>query len=284
MLSFLRYTFRETTANLWRNRLMTIAAVLTVAVSLFLVGAALMLKQSAAQASAHWQQGTRVTIWMKPTASGAEITSVNDQLSSLPFVKSCTYYTQQQDYEEAKSLLPKSESSVLQVSDMPSSFRCIPTKPSNVFVVETSFTGQPGVLTVTAPEQQVREMEKVIRVAQYVFAGLAGILLISATVLILNTIRMAIFARRREVAVMKLVGATNWFIRIPFVSEGFVQGLIGSGFAVGLLIALHTWYPLHDQFKLSTTAFVGTASVVGLLGVSIGSIGSSLAIRRFLDV
>jgi cell division transport system permease protein len=110
---------------------------------------------------------------------------------------------------------------------MPSSFRCTPTTPNNVFVVETSFTGQPGVLTVTAPEQQVRQMEKVIRIAQWVFVGLAGILLISATVLILNTIRMAIFARRREVAVMKLVGATNWFIRIPFISEGFFQGLIG---------------------------------------------------------
>ena len=139
MLSFLRYTFRETTANLWRNRLMTIAAVLTVAVSLFLVGAALMLKQSAAQASAHWQQGTRVTIWMKPTASDAEVASVRDQLTSLPFVQSCDFFSQEQDYEEAKSLLPKSESSVLEVKDMPSSFRCIPTKPSNVFVVETNF-------------------------------------------------------------------------------------------------------------------------------------------------
>ena len=284
MLGFLRYTLRETTSNLWRNRLMTVAAVLTVTVSLFLVGAALMLKQSAAQASAHWQQGTRVTIWMQASASPAEIAVIQNQLKSLPYVKSCDYYTQAQDYAEAKSLLPNSEASVLRVSDVPSSFRCIPTSPANVFVVETNFTGQPGVYKVTAPEQQVREMQKVIRVAQFVFAGLAIILLVSATVLILNTIRMAIFARRREVAVMKLVGATNWFIRIPFVSEGFVQGLIGSGLATGLLVALHTWYPLHDQFRLSTTAFVGSAAVVVLLGVSIGSVGSSLAIRRFLDV
>jgi cell division transport system permease protein len=284
MLSFFRYTLRETGTNLWRNRLMTIAAILTVTVSLFLVGAALMLKQSASQASSHWQQGTRVTIWMKPTASQAEVGAVDSQLRTLPFVKSCTFYTQQQDYEEARKLLPQSEFSVLQPSDMPSSFRCTPTAPNNVFVVETSFTGQPGVLTVTAPEQQVRQMEKVIRIAQWVFVGLAGILLISATVLILNTIRMAIFARRREVAVMKLVGATNWFIRIPFISEGFFQGLIGSGLAVGFLAVFQTWYPLPVLFRLSTTAFIGSASVVAILGVSIGSIGSALAIRRFLDV
>jgi cell division transport system permease protein len=264
--------------------MMTIAAILTVAVSLFLVGAALMLKQSAAQASSHWQQGTRVTIWMQPTASQSEIDAVSSQLHGLPFVKDCNYLTQQQDYVEAKSLLPQSEYAVLSVSDVPSSFRCRPTVPSNVFVVENQFNGQPGVLTVTAPEQQVRQMEKVIRVAQYVFVGLAGVLLVSATVLILNTIRMAIFARRREVSVMKLVGATNWFIRIPFVTEGFFQGLFGSAIAIALLVALHAWYPLHAQFQLSTTAFAGTASVVGILGVGIGSVGSAIAIRRFLDV
>ena len=284
MLSFFRYTIRETGTNLWRNRLMTVAAILTVTVSLFLVGAALMLKQSASQASSHWQQGTRVTIWMQNTASEAEVNAVKTQLDTLPFVKSCSFFSQQQDYEEARNLLPQSEFSVLQPSDMPSSCRCIPTTPNNVFVVETTFTGQPGVFTVTAPEQQVRQMEKVIRIAQWVFVGLAGILLISATVLILNTIRMAIFARRREVAVMKLVGATNWFIRIPFVSEGFFQGLIGSSLAVGFLAALQAWYPLPAIFRLSTTAFIGSASVVAILGVTIGSVGSALAIRRFLDV
>jgi cell division transport system permease protein len=91
MLSFFRYTLRETGTNLWRNRLMTIAAILTVTVSLFLVGAALMLKQGASQASSHWQQGTRVTIWMKPTSSQAEINAVDSQLQTLPFVKSCTF-------------------------------------------------------------------------------------------------------------------------------------------------------------------------------------------------
>ena len=121
MLSFLRYTFRETTANLWRNRLMTIAAVLTVAVSLFLVGAALMLKQSAAQASAHWQQGTRVTIWMKPTASEAEVASVRDQLTSLPFVQSCDFFSQEQDYEEADRKSTRLNSSHIPLSRMPSS-------------------------------------------------------------------------------------------------------------------------------------------------------------------
>lgn len=284
MRVYFRYALKETMSNLWRNRMMTIAAVLTVAVSLSLVGAALLLKQSAAQASAQWQQGTRVTVWMQPTASTSEIATIKTQLANLPIVKSCEYFSQQQDYSEAVKLLPQSESSVLTVADMPSSFRCVPTVPANAFVVESTFSNQPGVYKVTAPEQQIREMNRAIRVLQIVFLALAGVLLLSATVLILNTIRMAIFSRRREVSVMKLVGATNWFIRIPYITEGFIQGLLGSLVAILAVTALHTWYPLHNEFQLDTNALLGTDAVVLIVGVAIGSVGSAIAIRRFLDV
>ena len=284
MRVYLRYAMKETLGNLWRNRMMTIAAVLTVAVSLSLVGSALLLKQSAAQASAQWQQGTRVTIWMEPAASQNEISSVQSQLADLPIVKSCAYYTQQQDFQEAIKLLPQSESSVLTASEVPSSFRCVPTVPSNAFVVQSTFSAQPGVYSVTAPEQQIREMNHAIRIIQIVFLALAGVLLLTATVLILNTIRMAIFSRRREVSVMKLVGATNWFIRIPYITEGFIQGLLGSVVAMLAVTALHTWYPLHNEFQLDTSALLGTNAVVLIVGVVIGSVGSAIAIRRFLDV
>jgi cell division transport system permease protein len=281
---YLRYAMKETVGNLWRNRMMTIAAVLTVAVSLSLVGSALLLKQSAAQASAQWQQGTRVTIWMQPAASQNEIASVQSQLADLPIVKSCVYFTQQQDFQEALKLLPQSESSVLTAAEVPSSFRCVPTVPSNAFVVQSTFSAQPGVYSVTAPEQQIREMNHAIRIIQIVFLALAGVLLLSATVLILNTIRMAIFSRRREVSVMKLVGATNWFIRIPYITEGFIQGLLGAVVAMLMVTALHTWYPLHNEFQLNTSALLGTNAVVLIVGVVIGSVGSAIAIRRFLDV
>jgi len=284
MRVYFRYAFKETFSNLWRNRMMTIAAILTVAVSLSLVGSALLLKQSAAQASAQWQQGTRVTVWMQPAASEGETTSIQGQLANLPIVKNCVFYTQQQDYQEAVQLLPRSESQVLTVADMPSSFRCVPVVPSDAFVVESTFSNEPGVYKVTAPEQQIRQMNKAIRVLQIVFLALAAVLLLSATVLILNTIRMAIFARRREVSVMKLVGATNWFIRIPYITEGFIQGLLGSLVAVGAVTALHVWYPLHNEFQLNSNALLGTNAVVLVVGILIGSVGSAIAIRRFLDV
>jgi cell division transport system permease protein len=119
---------------------------------------------------------------------------------------------------------------------------------------------------------------------QIVFLALAAVLLLSALVLILNTIRMAIFSRRREVSVMKLVGATNWFIRVPYITEGFVQGLLGSAVAVVVVSALKIWYPLHNEFALNSSALYGTVTVVLVVGVLIGSVGSAIAIRRFLDV
>jgi cell division transport system permease protein len=284
MRVYLRYAIKETLSNLWRNRMMTIAAVLTVAVSLSLVGAALLLKQSAAQASAQWQQGTRVIVWMQPTAPQSEIGNIQTELANLPIVKKCVFFTQLQDYNEAKKLLNPAETQTLTVAEMPTSFRCVPTVPANAFTVVTQFSNQPGVYRVTAPIQQIREMNHAIRVLQIVFLALAGVLLLSATVLILNTIRMAIFARRREVSVMKLVGATNWFIRIPFITEGFIQGLLGSAVAMLAVTALHIWYPLHNEFSLSTSSLWGTNAVVLIVGVVIGSVGSAIAIRRFLDV
>ncbi|HEV2426723.1 MAG TPA: permease-like cell division protein FtsX [Acidimicrobiales bacterium] len=284
MRVYLRYAVKETLTNLWRNRLMTIAAVLTVAVSLSLVGASLFLKQSAAQASAQWQLGTKVTVWMQPTASSTEISSVQSSLADSPLVKSCLFYTQAQDYAQARQILPPDEWHVLSVADMPSSFRCVPTIPADAFTVVSQYSGQPGIYQVTAPEQQIREMNHTIRVIQIICLVLALVLLLSAGVLILNTIRMAIFSRRREVSVMKLVGATNWFIRVPFITEGFIQGLLGSVVAILAVIALHTWYPLHQVFQLDNRDLWGTNAVVLIVGVVIGSVGSAIAIRRHLDV
>jgi cell division transport system permease protein len=284
MRVYFRYAFKETFGNLWRNRMMTIAAILTVAVSLSLVGAALLIKQSAAQASVEWQQGTRVTVWMQPTASTNEISSVATQLKGMPIVKQCVYKTQAQDLKQAQIILPLAESQELTLKTVPSSYECVPVVPTDTFVVESTFQHEPGIYAVTGPNQQIRSMDKVIRVLQIVFLALAAVLLLSAMVLILNTIRMAIFSRRREVSVMKLVGATNWFIRVPYITEGFMQGLLGSAVAIGVVSAMKVWYPLHNEFALNSSALYGTITVVLVVGVLIGSVGSAIAIRRFLDV
>jgi cell division transport system permease protein len=288
------YFAKETASNLWRNRLMTIAAILTVAVSLSLVGAALLLKQGAANAEIEWQRGTQVAVWMQPNATASQIKAVDQQLAAMPYVHSCVYRDQAYDYNEAKHLLTADEFQSLTPSAMPSSFRCTPTQPSDAQLVIQKFNGYPGVRDVTAPLQQIHTMEETITVLQWVFISIAVVLLLSAAMLILNTIRMAIFARRREVSVMKLVGATNSFIRIPFMSEGLLQGLIGSLGAAVIVYGLHALLnhlgnpdnpnAVLTQMRMSGWEVLGTDAVVVLVGILIGSVGSGIAIRRFLDV
>ncbi len=285
MRIFFRYAFRETATNLWRNILMTLAAVLTVAVSLSLVGAALMVKQTASQVSTIWQQQTRVTVWLNHDATKGEISSVRAQLAALPYVHgTCSYQTKRESYNQARLQLTPNLFAHLNVHGMVTAFICEPQIPTDTAIIRSTFINQPGIYDVTAPDKQIKAMEYVISIAQIVLAILAAVLFISAVVLILNTIRLAIFARRREVTVMKLVGATNWFIRIPYIAEGFIQGLLGALIAVGLLTALYALIPFSRQYHLSSQDLLGTNIVVLILGAAIGSLGSIFAIRRFLDV
>lgn len=274
---------------------MTIAAVLTVAVSLSLVGAALLLRQGAANASGEWERGTQVTVWMSPSANQQEIKAVSTELAQLNYVRQpCVYWNQARNYSEARKLISSDVLQATTVSQMPTSFWCTPVVLSDANQVIKTFSGTPGVLNVSAPISTIRAEENVISIIKWVFLGLAVVLIVSAAVLILNSIRMAIFARRREVSVMKLVGATNWFIRVPFMSEGMLQGLFGSALAA---VVVYVLYLILNHFAntsnngnvLSAMHMTGgdvilTNLVVIFAGVIVGTIGSAIAIRRFLDV
>ena len=290
------YVSREAATNLWRNRLMTAAAILTVAVSLALVGSALLLKQGASKATVRWQDGVQTIVFVKPNAPVPLTKSIGTQLSQSPYVKSCVFRSQSYDFNEARTIEPADEFAATTLSDYPSSYRCVLNDPSQATAVYQEFIGKPGVFDVKYPSQQIKTMQSVIRILQWVFLSVAVILLLSASVLILNTIRMAIFARRREVSVMKLVGATNWFIRLPFMAEGMIQGLLGAGVAVLVVLALYWGIGLNKggtaattnsiiaQMSLSGWEVFGTCLLVSVVGIGVGVVGSAFAVRRFLDV
>ncbi len=288
------YVVRETASNLWRNRLMTIAAVLTVAVSLSLVGAALLLRQGSANATGTLERGSKVTVWMVPNATKQQINAVGTELTQLNYVvQPCEYWNKARNYAEARHLLSSDVFQATNESEMPTSFWCTPIALSDAAQVVRTFSGVAGVSLVTEPEQTIKNEETFINISKWVCLGVAIILITSAAVLILNTIRMAIFARRREVSVMKLVGATNWFIRVPFMSEGLLQGLVGSLLAAavvwGVALLINSYGGgnndnLLTAMHMSTGEIVITNVVVVVVGMAIGSIGSAVAIRRFLDV
>jgi cell division transport system permease protein len=291
-----RYVSREAATNLWRNRLMTVAAILTVAVSLALVGSSLLLKQGASKATVQWQNGVTAIVWVKPAAGASQVTSIGTELHQSPFIKSCIPRSQAYDYNEARLIEPADEFQATGLADYPSSYRCVLKDPSQASQVYQQFIGRPGVFDVKYPGQQIKTMQSVIRILQWVFLSVAVVLLLSASVLILNTIRMAIFARRREVSVMKLVGATNWFIRLPFMAEGLIQGLLGAAVAVLVVLSLYWGIGLDAaktaqnqgniivQMSLGGWEVAGTCILVALVGIVVGVVGSAFAVRRFLDV
>ena len=289
------YVARETASNLWRNRLMTVAAILTVAVSLSLVGAALLLRQGSANATGTLERGTQVTVWMQPNASHQQIAAVGTELSQLNYVvQPCAYWDKQRNFAEARKLLPSDVFQATTQSEMPTSYWCTPVALTDAAQVVRAFSGTAGVLSVTEPQQTIHNEETVINVSKWVCVAIAIVLIVSAAVLILNTIRMAIFARRREVSVMKLVGATNWFIRVPFMSEGLLKGFVGSLLAAAVVYFVYLFINHEGSGRTTSNIFTAmhmtgsqvllTNVVVVLAGMAIGSIGSAIAIRRFLDV
>jgi cell division transport system permease protein len=289
------YVARETASNLWRNRLMTVAAILTVAVSLTLVGAALLLRQGAAHASGVWEQGTKVQIFMNPDANKQEIQAIQTEVNGLnTIVQPCLWHNKQWNFNKARQIVGSVVDGNVTVAQMPTSFWCTPVTLTDAVPIIKTFQGAPGVRDVRAPLANIRNQQNAINIIKWICLGFAVVLIVSAAVLILNSIRMAIFARRREVSVMKLVGATNWFIRFPFMSEGMLQGLLGSvmaGLALYFSVSLLNHFAntasqgnLGLALHLTTGDVMVTSIVIILVGTIIGSIGSAVAIRRFLDV
>ncbi|HLG93023.1 MAG TPA: permease-like cell division protein FtsX [Acidimicrobiales bacterium] len=289
------YIARETSTNLWRNRMMTAAAVLTVAVSLAFVGASLLLKQGVQVATERWRGDVTMAIFLNPNVTSNQVKAIGSELAADPLVKTSVYYDHQRSYQEMRQLYRNEPDLVNSVTpaDLPPSYRVTLRDASQVGAVSNQFRGQPGVLTISTPAEAVKTLIGITNVLQAAGYAVALILLVAALVLILNTIRMAIFARRREIGVMKLVGATNWFIRIPFMLEGFVEGLLG-GFIACLAVVFVRWavgnFVNHYKVGLIRTFVVSSHDVfmtmvlVLVVGAVVGAAASMLAVRRFLEV
>ncbi len=289
----LDYVVRETVVNLRRNFLMTCAAVLTVAVSLSLVGGALLLKQGVSKASLQWRGGVELSVFMLPDASPSQSEAIERELAQMPEVKRFTYVDQQAAFDEFKRMFANSPDLVesVEAKDLPPSYRIVPKRAEFVDSVGDRFKNQPGVKEVVFARDVVETLLKVTRALQIGIVAVAGVLLLSAVLLILNTIQLAIFARRREVAVMKLVGATNWFIRVPFMLEGMVEGLVGAATAFAVVAGVRNLLAgavgdntLGNQLLPPSGDVIGTGIFVLLAGMLLGAVGSAFAVRRFLDV
>ena len=292
------YVVKETAINVRRNISLTLASFLTVAVSLFLFGGGLLVREGVSNATLQWRGGIEFIVYLNPDVSPEQKDAVERSLDGHPEVERFSYVNQQEAYEEFKELFKTTPEMVDAVSPevLPPSFRVVPhaTNSDIIESVGRQFQQQPGVAEIAYAKDVVDSVLGVSNFLQTTILVIAIILLVASVMLIVNTIRMAMFARRREIEVMKLVGATNWFIRVPFMLEGLLQGLLGAGVAFALLPVAREFIErqvtgkpglaLFEQFAVTSGEVTGAGFVVLAVGVLAGTVGAGVAVSRFLDV
>jgi cell division transport system permease protein len=295
VISKTRYALKETGQNLRRNLLLTTASMLTVAVSLSFVGGALLFRSGVDNATKSWEEGVEFEVFMDVEATPAEQARVERELVGHPDVERVEFFSKAEQYELFKNLFANQPEYIDNVTaeNLPTSYRVEPrvADADLIRAVGDQFEEEAGVRKVVFAEDTVRDVITVSRYAQIGLLGLAVFVLFAAALLIFNSIRMAIFSRRREIEVMKLVGATNSFIRVPFMIEGLLQGLFGAGLAFAAVYfgsaALVDWigsFDLFASFVLLASQIASTGVLMLAVGAAVGALSAGVAVTRFLDV
>ncbi len=292
------YLIKESISNLRRNVLMTVTAVLTITVSLSIVGSALLLRQGMNNYAVQFRNGVELNVYMVPEATDAQIASVRSDLDELKRTKQVKGYVfvdqvaALAEYREMFRNSPEQLDIATDPKDLPTSFRVVPGQAEKISLLGAKFRNREGVYDVSTDED-IKILLRIASRIQVVLLSVAIALLVAAVLLILNTIQLAIFSRRREVAVMKLVGGTNWFIRLPFMLEGLLQGLIGALIAFGAVYVgvdrlqasiRNSSTTLFKTLSVSSGQILSTGIFMLAVGALVGAVGSAIAVSRFLDV
>ncbi|MBI4729465.1 MAG: ABC transporter permease [Acidobacteria bacterium] len=286
------YAVRETLNNIRRQMFMSVAVILVVAVSLYLVGGVLLLRFAVNRAFALQTANVEVTVFLARDVTPDLRDQIEKDLGQMPEVSRVTYESKQEAYRRFKDLFRDRPELVRNTSPdaLPESFRVKLRDPKQFEVVRDRLQGRPGIDQIRDERSFLKQFFRVVDDVGRIGWILVGLLTAAGALLIGTTIRLAIFARRREIGIMRLVGATNWFIRVPFMMEGVFHGLVGAGAALALLIATR---PLFVKVASSLQALQLSVSygdiaryglVLLLAGVLIGGTGSLFGLRRFLDV
>jgi cell division transport system permease protein len=292
-MSRVRLLFSEAWSSIRMNLSTTFAATMTVLIGMCLLGLFIALGTWVLSWSNHVQKELQVHVYFQSNATQQQEKAVRVKLANDSRVKQVKFVSKAQAEAQMKKKFPQLYTIKLLENPLPDSYTVVPFNASNTpqigKSVQTShWSGVDSVKWGSATAKRVLTIAKVISL---VFLIAVILLVIASTLLIANTIRLSIFARRREIEVMKLVGATNWFIRGPFMLEGLLCGFLGSALAVILLvlgktIALPSILPHIGGGNGDVHALSFTLNAILLLatGLLLGAFGSGLTLRRFLQI
>ena len=292
----LRLVFSEALRSTTANASTTVAAVMTVLIGMFLLGVVIALGTWMMS----WSDQTRKQLLVKAYlctpitcpqgATEKQTNAVGAYLRGMPEVKSFDFVSK----ADALAIMRKREPELvdnLASNPLPAAFEITPERPQHVLTIATRLEQAKlsGLEKVNNSEKTAKQVLSVTYVIGVIFVLAVILLVIASTILIANTIRLSIFARRREIEVMKLVGATNWFVRGPFMLEGLLCGVAGSVIAVLLLLlgrqfALPSLLEKLDESGVGAIAFFWNALILIGVGLVLGAAGSGVTLRRFLRV
>jgi cell division transport system permease protein len=302
------FLFREVTSGLRRNGLVAFGAISTTFIALLLFGLALLISRQVGLIIEATTGNVEVAVYLADTANADTVNAVTSKLQTLDIVESVTYQSKAQACEEFKDLFkqqraltsgvscepgknPLPASLRVKLSD-PEQFRQVPAVLGCSLEQDGYVCAQPGIDNVVDQHKVVDTLFKVTRILRVGVLVAAFVMLISAAVLIANTVRMGLFARRKEIGIMKLVGATNWRIRLPFLVEGLFESLIGATVAILFLFAMKVAFidPLYGSTALRFIPWITNSDVVAIIpwiviaGAVVAVVAGLVGMRRFLDV
>ena len=281
----------EALRSIGANKSTTLAAAVTVLVGMFLLGVFIGLGTWLVSWSEAKKDELAVHTFIKDEATSKQVNELRVFLESDPRVTSVTFISKDQALAIMKKRSPELTEN-LASNPLPASFDIVPSKGEDTepIALGVQKAKLAAVDKVTWGEEVSKRILQLARGIQIVFLIAIIVLLVASTIDIANTIRLSIFARRREVEVMKLVGATNWFVRGPFMLEGVLTGLVGALAAILLLflgreLAVPSLLPnANTSAEVQALPFMWTALILLVVGLGIGALGSGLTLRKFLRV
>ena len=287
------YYFKETFQGLKRNGLLAFAAVSTAFIALFLLGMALLVRREVDLLIEATYADVEISVFLQDKISPTHQQHLDGLLREMPEVATVDYESKGEAYQRAKEVIFRNEPEVIRnvsADAFPASFRVKLKDPKEFRVVDARIQGQPGIDQIVDHRDLLERLFSVTAVFRVGMFAVAVIMLVSAAALIGNTVRMAVFARRKEIGIMRLVGATNWHIRVPFLIEGIIEGLLGAAAAIVSLFIMKVWFFDDIREKVRFLPWLGTQDVVAtvpyllIAGVVVAAVASLMAMRRFLEV
>jgi cell division transport system permease protein len=298
-----QFVLQEVWTGLRRNLTMTIALVVVVAISLALLGTGLLFVKQVDNTRTYWQGKVQLSIYLcistsvspqchqnGPTTT-AERNQISHDLKALPQVQAVYYETQQQAFTHFKQDFSRDPSftNLVDKSEIPDSFQVkLANAQADYNIVAGTVGGRPGVDQVVNDSSILSKFYRLLDGARNAVVIIAIILIIAAILLVANTIRLSAFNRRRETSIMRLVGASNFYVQLPFLVEGILAGMVGWLIAAGLLVvvktlgldALQQYFPYNVQ--LSAADLVEVIVLAMVMGVLLCGATSFLTLRRYL--